>query len=81
MKTVKIQQIPVETGAGFARWVLELSDGFEYEIVRKTDLSNRPRWSAERIDWVEDESTGDGEWVGVPVSMDSIRDMMPKLYE
>lgn len=76
MKTVNRQQIPAEKGAGFARWVIELADGFEYEIVRKNN-----DWSVERIEWVDDEATGDGEWVGVPVRMASVRGMLPDLYE
>jgi hypothetical protein len=74
--TANIDQIPSTHGNGLTTWNIEASDGNEYQITRTWATG---KFKAERIDWVA--AGEDGEWVGTPVSIASIRNFLPeRLY-
>lgn len=76
MSVANINQLPSMHGNGVTTWNIEASDGNEYEITRTWATG---KFTAERIEWIADEV--DGEWVGVPVSIASIREFLPeRLY-
>jgi hypothetical protein len=76
MRVANIDQIPSMHGNGVTTWNIEASDGNEYVITRTWATG---KFAAERIDWVA--AGEDGEWVGTPVSIASIRNFLPeRLY-
>jgi hypothetical protein len=70
--TISAQQLPITVGNGIATYRFEIEDGLTVQLNTHTGKLLSAEWDK----WVPDEH-GDGEWIGVPVAVSEIIDLLP----